>query len=39
MHYAKSSLGWSAYLNGIRQDYDGFADELARIGEYLGSRG
>jgi hypothetical protein len=32
------SLGWSAYLNGIREDYDGFAAELAQIGEYLSSR-
>ncbi|MGJ7906739.1 carboxymuconolactone decarboxylase family protein [Actinopolyspora sp. H202] len=39
VHYAKNSLGWSAYLNGIREDYDNFATELARIGEYLGSRG
>lgn len=39
VHYAKNSLGWSAYLNGIQEDYDNFAAELARIGEYLGSRG
>lgn len=31
VHYAKMSLGWSAYLNGIRQDYDMFAEELDRI--------
>jgi AhpD family alkylhydroperoxidase len=37
-HYAKMSLGWSAYLNGIREDYDGFAAELAQISEYLSSR-
>jgi AhpD family alkylhydroperoxidase len=36
VHYAKHSLGLSAYLNGIRQDFDDFADELRRIGEYLG---
>lgn len=35
VHYAKMSLGWSAYLNGIRQDYDQFADELRRIGEFM----
>jgi len=35
VHYAKMSLGWSAYLNGIRQDYDQFADELQRVGEYV----
>ena len=34
-HYAKMSLGWSAYLNGIQQDFDQFADELRQIGEYL----
>jgi AhpD family alkylhydroperoxidase len=38
VHYAKTSLGWSAYLNGIREDYDGFAAELAQIGEYISSR-
>lgn len=35
VHYAKMSLGWSAYLNGIRQDYDEFARELQQIGEHL----
>ncbi|SDK76119.1 alkylhydroperoxidase AhpD family core domain-containing protein [Actinopolyspora mzabensis] len=39
VHYAKSSLGWSAYLNGIREDYDNFAAELTRMGDYLGARG
>ncbi len=34
-HYAKMSLGWSAYLNGTSQDYDEFADELQEIGEYI----
>jgi AhpD family alkylhydroperoxidase len=38
VHYAKMSLGWSAYLNGIRQDYDQFADELARIGEHISAQ-
>jgi AhpD family alkylhydroperoxidase len=35
VHYAKMSLGWSAYLNGIRQDYDQFTEELEQIGEHL----
>lgn len=35
VHYAKMTSGWSAYLNGIRQDYDEFADDLRRIGEHL----
>lgn len=35
VHFAKMSLGWSAYLNGIQQDYDKFAEELGQIGEYV----
>ncbi|MFQ5891006.1 MAG: carboxymuconolactone decarboxylase family protein [Gemmatimonadota bacterium] len=35
VHYAKHSLGWSAYLNGIRADYDTFAEELEKIGEFM----
>ena len=38
VHYAKTSLGWSAYLNGIREDYDNFGVELAQIGAYMSSR-
>jgi AhpD family alkylhydroperoxidase len=37
VHYAKTSLGWSAYLNGMREDYDEFAAELAQIGEHMSS--
>ena len=33
VHYAKTSLGWSAYINGMQEDYDGFSAELALIGE------
>lgn len=35
VHYAKMSLGWSAYLNGIQQDYDMFAEEMDRITDYV----
>ena len=35
VHYAKTSLGWSAYLNGMRVDRDQFAEELEQIGEHL----
>jgi AhpD family alkylhydroperoxidase len=35
VHYAKLSLGWSAYLNGMQQDYDQFSQELQRIGEHM----
>lgn len=34
-HYAKTSLGWSAYLNGMQVDYDLFASELERVGEHM----
>lgn len=39
LHYTKSSIGWSAYLNGIREDYDGFAQELDQIKDYLAAKG
>jgi len=35
VHFAKMSLGWSAYLNGIRQDMDEFTEELHEISDYL----
>ena len=38
VHYAKMSLGWSAYLNGMQQDYDKFAGELKQIGDYVKSK-
>jgi AhpD family alkylhydroperoxidase len=38
VHYAKHSLGWSAYLNGLQVDYDQFADELQRMGEHMAAK-
>ena len=38
VHYAKMSLGWSAYINGIQTDYDEFAKELGQIGDYLSAQ-
>ncbi|MDR8394322.1 carboxymuconolactone decarboxylase family protein [Aliifodinibius sp. S!AR15-10] len=35
VHFAKMSLGWSAYLNGMQQDYDMFAEELERIVDHI----
>lgn len=35
VHLAKHTVGWSVYLNGMRTDYDQFADELERIGEHM----
>jgi len=34
-HYAKYTVGWSAYLNGMQQDYEEFSRELDRITEYV----
>ena len=35
VHYAKHTVGWSTYLNGIREDFDRFEDELGRIIDYV----
>ncbi|HEU5103696.1 MAG TPA: carboxymuconolactone decarboxylase family protein [Roseiflexaceae bacterium] len=31
VHFAKHTVGWSVYLNGIRYDYDQFERELQQI--------
>jgi AhpD family alkylhydroperoxidase len=38
VHYAKASLGWSAYINGMQEDYDQFAAELAQVTDYVKSQ-
>lgn len=35
VHYAKNSLGWSAYLNGIQQDFPKFQQEVKQITAYV----
>ena len=35
VHFAKHTAGWSTYLNGIGQNYDEFAAELTKVGEYV----
>jgi AhpD family alkylhydroperoxidase len=35
VHYAKFTVGWSVYLNGVREDYDLFAQELQQIGQHF----
>jgi AhpD family alkylhydroperoxidase len=35
VHFAKFTVGWSVYLNGIREDYDQFAEELGQITAYV----
>ncbi|REJ84319.1 MAG: carboxymuconolactone decarboxylase family protein [Bacteroidetes bacterium] len=38
VHYAKASLGWSAYINGMSQDYDAFKKELKQIVQFSKSK-
>lgn len=35
VHYSKMTVGWSAYLNGMQEDYDEFKEQLQQIGEHL----
>ena len=35
VHYAKSSAGWSAYLNGLQFDFDDFKQELQESLAYV----
>lgn len=35
VHYAKSSAGWSAYLNGLQLDYDQVKNELLASIDYI----
>jgi AhpD family alkylhydroperoxidase len=35
VHYAKSSAGWSAYLNGMQVDREQFAEELSQVADYV----
>ncbi|MBI5648212.1 MAG: carboxymuconolactone decarboxylase family protein [Ignavibacteriae bacterium] len=37
VHFAKSSAGWSAYLNGMQIDYDVFKEEMQTISRYVRS--
>jgi AhpD family alkylhydroperoxidase len=34
VHYAKSSAGWSVYINGMQTDFDTFRDEVKRACEH-----
>ncbi len=38
VHYAKSSAGWSAYLNGLDLDYEQFKREVNQAVEYVGAQ-
>ena len=35
VHYAKSTAGWSTYINGLQVDYDTFRDEVLRACEHV----
>jgi len=35
VHFAKSSAGWSTYLNGLQVDYEQFRKEIEQIGKYV----
>ena len=35
VHYAKSSAGWSAYINGLQIDYEKFRDEVMKACEHV----
>ena len=37
VHYAKSSAGWSTYINGIQLDYEKFKKEVSQACEYARS--
>ena len=38
VHLAKHTVGWSVYLNGMREDYARFSRELEQIGAYMTER-
>lgn len=37
VHYAKSSAGWSTYVNGLQLDYDEFTKEIDQACEHVRS--
>lgn len=37
VHYAKSSTGWSTYINGLQIDYDTFKNEILQACEHVRS--
>jgi AhpD family alkylhydroperoxidase len=38
VHYAKSSAGWSTYLNGMQVDYETFKEEVKTACNYVRSK-
>lgn len=38
VHYAKTSAGWSTYINGLQLDYDQFKEEVLQVCEHARSQ-
>jgi AhpD family alkylhydroperoxidase len=38
VHFAKSSAGWSTYINGLQIDFDQFKEEIRKASEYIRSK-
>ena len=38
VHFAKSSMGWSTYVNGLGVNYEQFRDEVRRMVEYVNEK-
>jgi len=38
LHYAKSSSGWSAYINGFQPDFEDFKEEILKAAEAVRAR-
>jgi AhpD family alkylhydroperoxidase len=38
VHYAKSSAGWSTYLNGLQTDYEQFTKEVQQVCRHVRSK-
>ena len=39
IHYAKSSAGWSAWLNGFQFDFEEFKKEINQVASYVREHG
>jgi len=37
LHYAKSSAGWSTYVNGLQLDFEQFKDEITQACDHVRS--
>jgi AhpD family alkylhydroperoxidase len=38
VHFAKSSAGWSTYINGLQIDFDQFKEEIRQASEHIRSK-